>query len=225
MNKSGLLEEPTFDNLQKYLLSGERTEITDNIKRVANQINGNTDGLVIRNILLWINQNTRRLHDGRDHRKFKRSADEILDSRERTGCCDSSTLFTAIARAKGIPTMQILTFDKDWGKAIDRGEQIGTEGHFYVGCFLKDINGKGNWTLIDSDMPVKDIRDIDIRKLDTNNRNISKRRYAFAYTKDYSDIEINGLKIDCISSMAKIQRLAYEMCDKEDIKEKESKEL
>ena len=225
MNKSGLLEEPEFDDLQKYLSSGIRTEITENIRKVADQISGNTDGFIVRNILLWINQNTKRLHDGKDKRKFKRSADEILLSGERTGCCDSSTLFTAIARAKGIPTMQILTFDKEWGKAIDRGEHIGTEGHFYVGCFLKDVNGNGNWALIDSDTPMSDIRDLDIRRLNKDNRNISKRRYAFAYTRDYTDIDIDGLKIDSISSMAKVQRLAYDMCGKDDFRERESKSL
>ena len=225
MNKSGLLEEPEFDNISKYLVSDKRTEVTEGIRNIASQINGDTDGITIRNILLWINQNTIRLHDGRDHRKFKRSADEILDSRERTGCCDSSTLFTAIARAKGIPTMQILTFDKEWGEKLDRGEHAGTEGHFYVGCYLKDVNGNGSWVLIDSDAPIRDIRDVNIRKLNTDSRNISRRRYSFAYTNDYSNIDVDGLKIDSISAMAKIQRLAYEMCDKEDFKEKESKEL
>lgn len=225
MNKLGLLEEPEFDNISKYLSSGKRTEITENIRSIVNKITGNTDGLVVRNILLWINQNTKRIHSGRDPRKFKRSADEILKSGERTGCCDSSTLFTAIARAKGIPTMQILTLDKEWGKAMDRGENIGTEGHFYVGCFLKDVNGNGNWALIDSDTPMKDLRDLDIRRLNKDNRNISKRRYAFAYTRDYSDIDVEGLKIDSINSMARVQRIAYKMCDREDFKESESKSL
>lgn len=225
MNKSGLLEEPEFENITKYLSSGKRTYVSLDIQKVSDMINGATSGLVVRNILLWINQNTRRINDGRDDRKFKRSADEILKSGERTGCCDSSTLFTAIARAKGIPTMQIITFSKAWGEKIDRGEHVGTEGHFYVGCYLRDVNGKGNWTLIDSDKPVNDLRDVDIRRLDTNSRNISKTRYAFAYTRDYSDIEIDGLKIDSIGSMARVQRLAYDMCDKEDFKQKEDKVL
>ena len=78
--------------------------------------------------------------------------------------------------------------------------------HFYVGCFIKDVNGEGRWVLIDSDKPIKDIRDLDIKKLILDSRNISRNRYAFAYTRDYSDIEINGLKIDSISSMAKVQK-------------------
>lgn len=223
MNEKGLIEKPEFNNLSKYLSSGKRTEITGDIQKVADGIQGDTEGIILRKILLWINQNTSRINNGRDERKFKRSADEILKSGERTGCTDSSTLFVAIARAKGIPTMQIITFDKSWGEMIEKGENIGTDGHFYVGCFIKDVNGEGRWVLIDSDKPIKDIRDLDIKKLRLDSRNISRNRYAFAYTRDYSDIEINGLKIDSISSMAKVQKVAYNMCDKEDFKEKDDK--
>lgn len=206
MNKEGLLEEPEFENIEKYLESGSRTKVNEIIKNVAEKINGQTDGMIVRNIMLWINENTTRLHNSKDPRKFKRSASEILISGERTGCCDSSTLFTALARAKNIPTMQVITLDKDCDK---NGY---TSGHFYVACYLKDIEGNGKWNLIDSDKQISDIRDVDIGKLNLEDRNISNRRYAFAYTKDYSDIEIDGLKIDSIQNMAKIQEKVYEQC-------------
>ena len=120
MNEKGLIDKPEFNNLSKYLSSGKRTEITGDIQKVADGIQGDTEGIILRKILLWINQNTSRINNGRDERKFKRSADEILKSGERTGCTDSSTLFVAIARAKGIPTMQIITFDKSWGEMIEK---------------------------------------------------------------------------------------------------------
>lgn len=219
MKEEGLLEKPDFENVKKYLKSGNRTEITEGIRKCAKNINGQTDGMIIRNIMLWINENTIRIHNGKDTRKFKRSADIIIQSGERTGCCDSSTLFTALARSKGIPTMQIITLDKDCDK---NGY---TSGHFYVGCYLKDVNGNGRWALIDSDKPVKDIRDVDINKLDLEDRNISKRRYAFAYTNDYSNIEIDGIKIDSTNNMSKIQEKVYERCDKKDFEVKSEKVL
>ena len=53
----------------------------------------------------------------------------------------------------------------------------------------------------------------------TNNRNITNRYYAIAYTKDYSDISLDGEKIDSTNSMNSIQQKAYKMCVKEDIED------
>ena len=53
--------EPEFDNIDKYLQSGERTKVTDKIKDVSKQIDGQTDIMLIGNILMWMNQNTVRL--------------------------------------------------------------------------------------------------------------------------------------------------------------------
>lgn len=201
--------EPEFDNIDKYLQSGERTKVTDKIKDVSKQIDGQTDIMLIGNILMWMNQNTVRLKNGKDTRKFKRAADEILESGERTGCCDSSTLFTALARSKNIPTMQIITWNKEWGKSIDRGEKTGTRGHYFVACYVSDKMGKYDWFLIDSDRDIKDIRDIRFSRLNKEDRNIDENYYAFAYVRDYSDVICNGIRIDSIKNMADIQITAY----------------
>lgn len=217
MIKEGLLIEPEFNNISKYLQSGERTKVTDKIKEISEKISGQTDGILIRNILMWMHQNTLRLQNGSDTRKFKRTATEILESRERTGCCDSSTLFTALARSKNIPTMQIITLNKEWGKKIDRGEKVGTLGHYFVACYLRDITGQCNWNLIDSDRNVQDIRDVRLSQLNMENRNIDRNYYAFAYVRDYSDVICNGIKIDSIENMAKIQITAYKQCNINDL--------
>lgn len=206
MKNEGLIKEPEFDNKSKYLQFGNRTDCSKEIIEIAQSINEPTDGLTVRKILLWINQNTVRIHDEKDERKFKRSSTEILESGERTGCCDSSTLFTSIARCKGIPTMQIVTINKDTGR----------DGHFYVASYLVDTEKRGKWILIDTDAPVKDIRDVRLSFLDLGDRNISSRRYAYAYTDDYSNIELNGIKIDCIQNMNKLQNRVWELLDKED---------
>ena len=206
MKNEGLIKEPEFDNKSKYLQFGNRTDCSKEIIEIAQSINEPTDGLTVRKILLWINQNTVRIHDEKDERKFKRSSTEILESRERTGCCDSSTLFTSIARCKGIPTMQIVTINKDTGR----------DGHFYVASYLKDTEKIGRWILIDTDAPIKDIRDVRLGTLDLDDRNISKRRYAYAYTEDYSNIELDGIRIDSIQNMNKLQNSVWGLLDKED---------
>lgn len=206
MKNEGLIKEPEFDNKSKYLQFGNRTDCSKEIIEIAQSINEPTDGLTVRKILLWINQNTVRIHDEKDERKFKRSSTEILESRERTGCCDSSTLFTSIARCKGIPTMQIVTINRDTGR----------DGHFYVASYLKDTEKIGRWILIDTDVPIKDIRDVSLGTLDLDDRNISKRRYAYAYTEDYSNIELDGIRIDSIQNMNKLQNSVWGLLDKED---------
>ena len=102
--------------------------------------------------------------------------------------------------------MQIVTINKDTGR----------DGHFYVASYLKDTEKIGRWILIDTDVPIKDIRDVRLGALDLDDRNISKRRYAYAYTDDYSNIELNGIKIDCIQNMNKLQNRVWELLDKED---------
>ena len=206
MKNEGLIKEPEFDNKSKYLQFGNRTDCSKEIIEIAQSINEPTDGLTVRKILLWINQNTVRIHDEKDERKFKRSSTEILESGERTGCCDSSTLFTSIARCKGMPTMQIVTINKDTGR----------DGHFYVASYLKGTEKIGRWILIDTDVPIKDIRDVRLGTLDLDDRNISKRRYAYAYTEDYSNIELDGIRIDSIQNMNKLQNIVWGLLDKED---------
>lgn len=217
MKKEGLLSDPKFDNTEFYLQSGHRTEISKSIQDISDSISGSSDGMIVRNILVWINQNTKRLHNNSDSRKFKRSADEILQSGERTGCCDSSTLFTALARSKNIPTMQVITLDKEWAQKISQGINTSTSGHYFTACYLTDINGNSNWILIDTDRPVYDYRDVHFSKLNQDDRNIGRNFYAFAYARDYGDICANGLNIDSIENMSRIQLEAYKQCDKSDL--------
>lgn len=214
MIRDGLLKEPELENINKYLKSGTRTEITDIIRSAGKRLKDRTDGLTVKRILVWMNKLTSRLHNGSDDRKFKRNATEILQSRERTGCCDSCTLFTALARSAGIPTMQILTLSKNWGKEIDKGKKIGTYGHFFAGVYLQDIYGKFSWVLVDPDRYVKDTRDVRFRHLKTENRNM-RDLYTFAYVSDYFD----DLHIDSIRKMSEVQLDAYQKCNKRDFED------
>lgn len=224
MEKKGLLVVPNFEEKEKYLQSGKMTEITEYIRKVADSIEGETDGIILRKIILWIHKNTKRLCSPKDERKFKRTASEILLSKERTGCCDTATLFTAIARCKGIPTMQIITFSKAWGEEFERGIAKETKGHYFTASYIKDQKDKSDWVLLDPDRYALDIRDVRMIHLKTENRNIGNDYYAFAYVNDYRDVKVEDIIIDSISSMGRIQEKAYRECNKKDFTRREDYE-
>lgn len=232
MNKNGLIVEPDFDNVEKYLKPGHMTEYGDKLSLVIREFNksikesGNlTDGMIVRKVLLWINNNINRLNNLKDGRKFKRTAEEILVSRERTGCADSATLFTAIARGLGIPTMQIITLDKEWAMKTLDGEKKGIVGHYFVACYFKNIDGIREWNLIDSDKKVRYLSDVQFFKLNLENRNINNKYYAFAYVNDYSELSVTGITADSIHNMGRIQLKALKLCDTSDFEFEERIEL
>ena len=222
MNNNGLLKAPELDNVEKYLNQGERTQITPERKKEADSIVGTNDGMVVRNIIVWMHKKTKRLDDPHDKRKFKRSASEILDSKERTGCCDSSTLFTTLARCKGIPTIQVIGLDKECCK-----KNVFDVGHYFAACYIKDARGNASWVLIDPDIKRDSPEEVKFRKFDRNNRNLPRGNYAFAYVIDYNELGINSEH-----DMENIQRYAFSKCDirdfvdidKREDKEKEGEE-
>lgn len=207
MEETGLVVKPEFDNPNRYLSPGSMTQITPQIQKIANVILSNdniTDGQIIKGIIMYMNKYVKRLNDAYgDERKFKRTAQEILESKERTGCCDSATLFRAIAIACKIPTMQIITFSKS----------NYNNGHFYSGVYLKDIDGQKKWHIIDSDQPAKNMNDVILSvKRNIEDRNIGKDNYSYAYVNDYRDFKVNGVRIDSISNIHKIQKIVYDTC-------------
>ena len=74
MIEQGLVVKPEFENLSKYLEFGERTKGNKELERIVEKINGVTEGLTIRELLLWMNRNTTRIHNKHDNRKFKRNS-------------------------------------------------------------------------------------------------------------------------------------------------------
>lgn len=198
--------KPEFNNLKKYLESGKMTNHLElNIQKIAQKISGETTEEIVRNIVLYMNDienNVQMKRLDKDEKKFKRTASQIVEDGYRNGCCDSSTLFTAIARAKGIPTMQIVSFDKEKVK----------DGHFFAGVFSKE---KRSWYLIDSDSDEQKVgKEKFYQKLDLKDRNLDNKYYAYAYVNDFREIELNNMKIDSIENIGKIQRNIYKLCDK-----------
>ena len=214
MNEKGLIEKPVFENLGHYLTSGPRTEVTPIIKSLSSRVEGTSEEEVAKDLLIKMNKATKRLKNvAGDERKFKRSAEEILISGERTGCCDSSTLYTALCRSRGIPALQVITIFVP--EALEKPERF-TTGHFYTACFIKDSKENGEWKVVDSDKCQITEDEIEFHKLYPNNRNITKRYYAIAYSRDYSETGIDGIKIDSIHNMLEVQRRAFAECERDD---------
>ena len=137
MTTNELLCVPDLEDLDKYLQGGTRTPIIEKAREKASDLHNLDDVTIVKELLVWMHKHTERIQSPKDERKFKRSSLEILSSGIRTGCCDSCTLFTSLARSAGIPTMQILTFDKEWGDSLQTKKHKPTAGHFYAGVYLR----------------------------------------------------------------------------------------
>ena len=170
----------------------------------------------------WMNKTTQRESNSRDPKKFNKSAEEILKDKLRTGCSDSAVLYSTVARALGIPTMQIQSLDIDWAKKVKNNEEIdGLYGHFYCASYLETMPGKFKWYLIDTDMPQRRVMDENYNPLmefNINDRNIDKNRYAYAYTIDSKEIEIDGQKMDSIERNGRVMFKVIEEANFKDMK-------
>lgn len=209
MEKAGLIVEPEFNNPNYYLGEGTLTKQTELIRSIAKRIIGSTDEEKVRNMLAFLNSEVpiKKVNDGR---KFQKTAEEILNSRQRTGCSDSAILFCTMARAMGIPAMMVVTFDKDWRENVVKGKNVDkTVGHFYSAVYLRGNDDKGVWKLIDTHKTRRIPKDIDIQVFDLEDRNIyykgESTKYAFAYARDTRDVTLNGRTIDSVSNMRYIQ--------------------
>ena len=225
MYREGLVNSPRFDNPEFYLTSGIRTAAGDLVENLAARAIGETREDIAIDLLRKMNTVTKRLENAHDDpRKFKRNAEEILESEERTGCTDSSTLYTALLRARGIPAMQIIA--NNVPRALEDPENF-TYSHFFTAALLEDEEGATVWKIIDSDVSDETIdKKAHFTVLNQGDRNIDRHHYAFAYTRDYGDILAYGKKIESVSAMLDIQREAFARSDKNDMvlyKERQAK--
>lgn len=219
MEKAGLAKEPEWNFPEHYLKEGELTAITDKVRKELTKIKTNVpDEEKVINIMRWMNKETKRESNYKDPKKFNKTAEKIIENKLRTGCSDSAVLYSTIARAIGIPTMQVQAIDIDWANKVKNNEEFhGLYGHFYCASYLETIPGRYKWYLIDTDMPEKRVFADEyspLKELKINNRNIDKNRYAYAYTIDSKEIGI-----DSIESMGKVMFKVIEEANFEDIGE------
>lgn len=210
MEKAGLLVEPDFNNPNLYLQEGVLTKQTELIKVIAGRFKGKNTEDLLKDLLVFLNYEVEVKRGVNDPKKFNKSAEEILTSRQRTGCSDSAILFATLARAMGVPSMLVVTFDKSWREKVVKGnEPRVTEGHFFVASQIQTGQNAGEWVIIDTHNSARNNKLIKFRKLDLDNRNIpwriGKSMYAFAYVNDIRDIKLNGRTVDNASNMRYVQ--------------------
>lgn len=197
-----------------YLGSGEKTIIDQNVKTLSEQVNGNSTDDIINSIMCVIVKNVKFDNtdekNSNDIKKFKRSASDIIADGYRNGCCDSSTLFVTLCRAKGIPAAQIITADIG---AIESKHDYGV-GHFYSAYYNKE---KNDWVVIDSHRKQSDIDKNGLcqrlckQKLLPDMKFVRNKDFIFACVRDYSDFSIGNLKIDSIKNMHKIHQCVFQL--------------
>lgn len=116
--------EPKLNETEKYLQSGEQTQITPEVLDIATTFQGT--------VLEKIEQIIKRISQ-LEGRKFnydifrKRTGSQILKDGFDTGCTDSALAFITLARASGIPAKYIETISKKWLE--EGGTSIA--GHIY----------------------------------------------------------------------------------------------
>lgn len=188
-----------------FLSSGDKTFVGRNVKAMASCIHDGPSRDKIREIMYLMNQRVPLVTNSSTEEKFNRTAEDILqgDLRHRNGCCDSSTLFVALCRAKGIPAMQVITLDLD---SVEKKHNFST-GHFFSACFIVE---EGDWVWLDSNRRSKSIDDVTFHPFDRNMDRIDERYLIFAKVRDYSDFELDGLRIDSIPNMIRIHQKVYE---------------
>lgn len=128
---------PELNNQEKYLQSGEQTQITPEVLAIASKFDGSVLNKVSQ-IIEKVSSLENRRFNGDIFRK--RTGDQILKDGFITGCTDLALVFIILARASSIPAKYIETIDKKWLK--EGGLSIG--GHIYSEIYDEE-NGEWHW--------------------------------------------------------------------------------
>ena len=133
------------ENVEKFLESGEQTQITPEIQKIADQIEGR-DVIFIFNLLGWVHGNIvmerSNFPNGAEFNDVfrQRTADQIIKEGYSSGCSDFALAFIPIARAKGIPTKYVECINKSYFP----GDLQRVAGHVFAECFIQ-----GKWRTAD----------------------------------------------------------------------------
>ncbi len=150
LKKYGIIDSKTVDLGGFYLLEGPQTKITSLVKNSADLIKeGTTTEETVKNIMLWEHAALKcSKEESLQYQKRERTADDIIFSKCATGCIDYTTVFAALARAKGISATVTETVREKWiAEMVWNNNWNGKkEGHFFSEIFLPE---EGAWVVID----------------------------------------------------------------------------
>ncbi|GAI44333.1 unnamed protein product, partial [marine sediment metagenome] len=111
----------------KKIETGEQTQITENIKKLARAIHG--DGVTYVNCVSDYIKSMA-IRDGKEP-DFTRTADEIISSKWYSGCNEAGIVFTVLLRAAGISTTFIQALDKEAVFAFNE-KHPNLKGHVFL---------------------------------------------------------------------------------------------
>ncbi len=127
-----------------WLSCGEQSRVTDDIKKIAEGIKGETRRERLRGAMAYIWGNFS-YDPWLKTEAFKRTAGELYKTRMLCGCSDFALVQVALFRALGIPSRMIITCNVDWIHIYRREPVTLSEGHGFVEVYLED-----DWYLVDS---------------------------------------------------------------------------
>ena len=125
--------------------TGEQTQLTPKVKEIADGIEG--EGVVL---AMKISDYIKSMDvtEGAEGPDFTRTAEEILEGDKYNGCNEAGVVFTALLRAKGVPTTYIQTLNKDAVSNYSK-ENPSLKGHVFLEANFGD-EGKENKKIINS---------------------------------------------------------------------------
>lgn len=201
---SGALRSPRLKvehgskSLDRWLRSGEQSEITPEIQELAKKLEAEDPWVTLRRINRWVLTHNKQVKRSRAWRKSvfrKRTAAELLESGEMTGCGDFAVLLAALFRAAGFPTVYVGSLKKDWVRNWVNGNRSGS----FMGHSFLEVYVNGEWILVDS------TEGYYWKGYDPKNPNLPRGYYAYGKGVDPWDLGIKSLPV-LLQSMKNIAK-------------------
>jgi hypothetical protein len=157
---------PSYGNIEK-------------IRQIASSFRSGSAENRIAAIGRWIDRNVK--YDP-NAPNVSRNFDAIVNSNGYGGCADHSILFSALARACGIPTVTVKTMDADWIREFCKTGATGNwNGHVFLEVFFD-----GHWHLLNAtEMRLHD-------DYDPARRILPGDRYAYDKGSDPFQLVLSG---------------------------------
>lgn len=181
----GFFKNADYSNPEVFLREGAQTKFIFNSCELANFKDECGDIKTDKDLFKIIKfiESKRCANLSKNYDQFSRTAKEIFNSGEYTGCTDFAIVFETITRQLGIPTVHVQLADLDWINELNQGSAGGLiRGHHACECY---INNK--WVYVDvAGGKIYGIYDKNNLKIDN--------RICFAKSLDVFETGIHTLK-------------------------------
>lgn len=119
-----------------WLKEGKQSQITNEVKKISHQIDGEGFGKIIQ-IFQWIENNLKHCEDDKKVKEIfaTRTASKVIEDKFSTGCHDQALVFATLVRSIGIPAKYVVGIDK-----LNPRDK----GHCIVEIFINE-----RWVLVD----------------------------------------------------------------------------